>query len=74
MSTPTYLWRKQQGLPWHRPPHQASEKARNAIASPGRAGAGWVNRPRGNARSDDSGPSLLIAGSTRGSETCLNDA
>ena len=40
MSCPTYLWRKltpkqrdelmawrkQQGLPWHRPPHRASEK------------------------------------------------
>lgn len=47
MSRPTYLWRqltstqrgelmgwrKQQGLPWHRPPHRASEKTRYHITA-----------------------------------------
>ncbi len=47
MSKPTYLWRKltpkqreelmawrkQRGLPWHRPPHRASEKTRYHITA-----------------------------------------
>ena len=47
MSRPTYLWRKltpkqreelmawrkQQGLPWHRPPHRASEKTRYHVTA-----------------------------------------